>query len=84
MYTLDKKEQKREKKHMKKISFRYLMGALFCIVFAVIYESFSHQVYSGYMIFAFALPLVGGALPYLLITLLAGQQSTYIIQELQH
>lgn len=68
MYTLDKKEEKGQKKYMKKISFRYLLAALFCIVFAGIYEYFSHRVYSGYMIFAFTIPLVGGALPYLLLT----------------
>lgn len=53
---------------MKKIGLKYLLAALFCIVFAAIYEYFSHQVYSDYMIFAFAIPMLGGALPFLLMT----------------
>lgn len=48
---------------------RYLMATLFCIVFAAVYEYFSHQVYSDYMIFAFAFPMIGGALPFLLVAL---------------
>lgn len=44
-----------------------LMSAL-CLVFALIYEHFSHQVYSAYMIFAFVIPLLGGALPHYLIS----------------
>lgn len=40
------------------------------MIFAAIYEYFSHQVYSGYMILAFTIPLVGGALPFLVIALL--------------
>ena len=67
LYTLDRKEQK---KYMKKISFTFLIASLFCMVFAAVYEDFSHQVYSGYMIFAFIIPLVGGALPFLMLALL--------------
>lgn len=43
------------------------------MAFAGIYEYFSHQVYSGYMIFAFTIPLVGGAIPFLMIALLGKQ-----------
>ena len=39
-------------------------AAAFLALFGVIYESFSHGVYSGYMIGAFAIPLGLGALPY--------------------
>lgn len=35
--------------------------------FAAIYELFSHQVYSRFLIFAFLIPLFGGAVPYSLI-----------------
>lgn len=37
--------------------------AVFCILFAVIYEAFSHQVYSAYMIGAFLFPVVLGIVP---------------------
>ncbi len=49
---------------MKKTGFIYLLIALFCILFGAIYESFSHGVYSGYMIYAFVFPLAGGTLPF--------------------
>lgn len=38
--------------------------SLFCIVFSAVYEYFSHEVYSGYMIFAFLFPFAGGVLPF--------------------
>ncbi len=41
----------------------YLMIALFCGIFAYIYELFSHGVYSNAMIYMFLYPLVLGALP---------------------
>jgi len=47
----------------------YICIALFCGLFAAIYEHFSHGVYSNYMIFLFAYPLFLGALPYLGISL---------------
>lgn len=37
--------------------------AVFCILFAAIYEAFSHQVYSAYMIGAFLFPVVLGIVP---------------------
>ena len=43
----------------------YLGISLFIALFGFIYELFSHRVYSGYMIFAFLFPLLGGFLPYL-------------------
>lgn len=47
----------------------YLGVAAFCLVFSLIYEYYSHQVYSPYMVFLFSLPLLGGALPFLLLWL---------------
>lgn len=47
----------------KKTAIRFLEFSISCIVFSVIYEAFSHQVYSGYMIGAFLFPLVGGFIP---------------------
>ena len=52
-----------------KISFFYLLIALFCALFGAVYEVFSHQVFSFYMLYAFAYPLGLGTLPYLLLSL---------------
>ena len=48
----------------------YVCFALFCGLFSATYEHFSHQIYSNYMIWLFAFPLLLGALPYTLIGLL--------------
>lgn len=40
---------------------RYLVASLACVAFAVIYAQFSHGVYSPFMSFMFAVPLIGGA-----------------------
>lgn len=37
--------------------------AAFCVIFAAVYEYFSHQVYSVYMIGAFLFPVVLGIVP---------------------
>jgi len=52
---------------MRKVGFVYFFIALFCILFAAVYEHFSHQVYSNYMIYTFMFPLFGGALPFAVI-----------------
>ena len=43
------------------------LAALVCAVFGAVYEHFSFGVYSPYMLFAFAVPLLLGALPALLL-----------------
>ena len=45
----------------------HLIASGFLAVFGGIYESFSHGVYSGWMIFAFAVPLIFGVLLYALL-----------------
>lgn len=40
--------------------FGHLLFTVFCAVFGGIYEVFSHEVYSFYMIYAFLIPLVLG------------------------
>lgn len=50
--------------NMGKKGFIYLLASLFCVIFGFVYECFSHQVYSFYMIYAFIFPLVGGVLPF--------------------
>lgn len=49
-----------------KTAFIYLLITIFCSVFGAVYELFSHEVYSFYMIYAFAIPLLGGVLPFML------------------
>ncbi len=36
-------------------------AAIFCAFFGAVYEHYSHEVYSYYMIYAFAFPLIMGA-----------------------
>ena len=38
----------------------YLLSTILCFVFSMIYEHFSHKVYSPYMVFALGIPLIGG------------------------
>lgn len=47
-----------------KTGFVYLFISLFCILFGAVYEIYSHEVYSYFMLYAFAIPLVGGTLPF--------------------
>lgn len=49
---------------MAKTGFLYLFLSMFCILFGAVYEYFSHEVYSKFMLYAFAFPLAGGALPF--------------------
>ena len=65
MYTSDINISRRAAK----IAFVYLLCSLFCVLFGAIYEMFSHEVYSFYMIYAFAFPLAGGVLPFLVVSL---------------
>ena len=48
-----------------KTSFIYLIVAIVLMVAGAVYEHFSFGVYSYFMIYAFAIPLAGGALPFL-------------------
>jgi len=54
----------KEKRSMENVAFVYFLIALFCALFGAVYEVFSHGVYSFYMLYAFAFPLVGGTLPF--------------------
>lgn len=38
----------------------YLLISLFCVLLGAVYELYSHEVYSYYMLYAFCFPLVGG------------------------
>lgn len=56
-------------KTMLKQIFMQLISAFWFAFFGAVYERFSHEVYSYYMIYAFAIPLVMGALPYSIMAL---------------
>ena len=45
----------------------YLLATVGCAVFGAVYELFSHQVWSRFMIYAFAFPLFLGAIPFFLL-----------------
>ena len=47
-----------------KTAFTYLLISIFVAFFGGIYEVFSHGVYSNFMLYAFAFPLIGGCLPF--------------------
>ena len=44
-----------------------IAGTAFLALFSAIYEAFSHNVYSYFMIYAFAVPLMLGVLPFTLL-----------------
>ncbi len=46
-----------------------IIGTIFLAFFGAVYEVFSHQVYSYYMLYAFAIPLLMGVLPYAILLL---------------
>ena len=43
------------------------MATICCAFFGAVYELFSHEVYSYFMIYAFAFPLLLGAIPFFLM-----------------
>lgn len=67
---------------MLKHSLRYLIVSIFLAVFGGVYEIFSHEVYSYYMIYAFAIPLILGALPSLIIALKGKKQPSRLTAHL--
>lgn len=56
-------------KRYSKIALVYLITAVFLALFGAVYEYFSFGVYSYFMLYAFAFPLIGGTLPALLLSL---------------
>ena len=48
-----------------KTSFIYLIVSIVLMIAGAVYEHFSFGVYSYFMIYAFSIPLAGGALPFL-------------------
>ncbi len=64
-----------KRKRARKIGMNYLLFSIFLALFAFIYEKFSHNVYSNYMIFAFLFPLLLGFIPF---TFLSRKITRYI------
>lgn len=62
--TLFISDTKIQLKKITKTGFVYLLVSLFCVLFGAVYEHFSHEIYSGYMIYSFVFPLAGGTLPF--------------------
>ena len=54
-------------KHLKAHLLGNLAGTAFLALFGAVYEVFSHGVYSYWMIYAFAIPLVMGVIPYTIL-----------------
>ena len=72
-YEDPKPEETEKAKPSRRIPLRiarnYLIVAVICAAVGVIYELFSHQVWSVFMIGAFAVPLILGVLPNLVIAI---------------
>ena len=62
LYTLDIN-------YFKKQTIVYSVISILLMIFGLVYEQFSHEVYSNYMIYAFAIPQVIGMLPSMLYSL---------------
>ena len=78
MYTSDKNEIIHYADNMLHDAFLYLIAGIACAAFGLIYELFSHEVYSFYMIYAFLIPLVPGALLNLVIAWLAVRKEKHL------
>ena len=66
MFTSDTEQTRRA---LLKTARNDLLAALLCAVFGAVYEHFSFGVYSPYMVYAFAAPLLLGVLPFLLLAM---------------
>ncbi|MBR0207853.1 MAG: hypothetical protein IJQ43_03035 [Oscillospiraceae bacterium] len=64
MFTSDKPVSE---KRYAAVTGAYLLSALGCAIFGEVYELFSHEVWSCFMLGAFALPLLLGAVPFFLM-----------------
>lgn len=71
MYTSD---IELNRKRACKAAFVYLLVALFFVLFGAVYEIYSHEVYSYYMLYAFAFPLIGGTLVFNILSFLKLQK----------
>lgn len=72
LFTLDTNKSKRLTQPLK-TAVIFLAASVFCIAFNKIYAVFGHGVSSDSMTFMFLYPLLCGALPYLMISLMVRQ-----------
>lgn len=63
---------------MYRTAFIYLGIAGLCGLFSLVYEANSHGVISGWMVWLFAWPLLGGALPYAMFARFLSKKSTLV------
>ena len=59
------KDIKRAQKIARKTKYVFLAAAIFCLIFAIVYECFSHGVISWYMLLAWTVPALAGFMPML-------------------
>lgn len=82
LYTSDINTNQRK---TAKTAFIYLLVSLLLALFGAVYELFSHEVYSFYMIYAFAFPLAGETLPFAAISLFVEKKTPNAVsQNLYH
>ena len=55
---------------IKKQAIKYFSLSIFFLIFGIVYETFSHNVYSNYMMWAFLIPLFLGFVPYMILYIL--------------
>lgn len=80
MFTSDINDMKKAAK----TGLVYLFISLFCILFGAVYEMFSHEVYSYFMLYAFVFPLIGGTLPFFGIFFSGMSMPNRVSQNLYH
>lgn len=78
MFTSDKNEIMHYADSVLHDAFIFLTAGIACALFGLIYEIFSHEVYSFYMIYAFLILLVPGALLNLVIAWLAVRKEKHL------
>lgn len=61
-----------------------LIATVLCALFGAVYERFSHGVYSYWMLYAFAFPLLLGVVPLYLLSALGRQRSGPVRWGLYH
>ena len=73
-----------DKQLLTKTAMIYACAAAFCAFFGGVYEVFSHQVYSYFMIYAFAIPLALGVIPCLALAFRGQELPGILCRRLYH
>lgn len=72
------------RRRMARTSLAYLLLAVLCALFGAVYEHFSHEVFSPFMLYAFGFPLAGGAVPFSVLALYARRLPGRVSRNLYH